>query len=67
MPDYSQREIDHFIQDIRETLVRIENQVIKTNARVTALEKWRWFLAGAFTIVTFFVVNNLINISKLIE
>ena len=36
--DYSNREIETMFQDIKDTLVRIENQVIKTNGRVTTLE-----------------------------
>lgn len=37
--DYSKREIDHFMNDIRLTLTRIEEQTLKTNGRVTLLEK----------------------------
>ena len=39
--DYSNREIETMFQDIKDTLVRIENQVIKTNGRVTTLELWK--------------------------
>jgi len=32
------------IQHIRETLLRIEKQVVATNGRVTSLEKWKYGL-----------------------
>lgn len=38
-PDYSNREIREFFKDIKEVLMRIEQQTIKTNGRVTTLEK----------------------------
>ncbi len=50
--NYSNREIDHFMKDIKETLERIEIQTTTTNGRVSALEKWRWMQAGALAIVT---------------
>ena len=31
---------------INDTLLRIEQQTIKTNGRVTALESWRWKIIG---------------------
>lgn len=35
-----------------DALIRIENQVKKTNGRVTALERWRWVLTGAFVMLS---------------
>lgn len=32
------------VQHIRETLLRIEKQVVETNGRVTSLEKWKYGL-----------------------
>jgi len=63
--DYSKREIDHFVRDIRDTLVRIESQVVRTNGRVTSLEKWKWMMAGALTLLSFFVANEFIDLSNL--
>lgn len=39
--DYTNREINHMFHEIKETLGRIETQVIKTNGRVSALEIWK--------------------------
>lgn len=39
--NYSNRELDFKFEQIMEVLQRIENQVIKTNGRVSALELWK--------------------------
>jgi hypothetical protein len=49
---YSNREIESHFQEIKNTLERIELQTCKTNGRVTKLESWRSYIAGAITIVT---------------
>jgi hypothetical protein len=53
--NYSKREIDHILIDIRETLGRIEVQTEKTNGRVTKLEKM-WLIAATI-IVVLLIVN----------
>ena len=67
MPDesnYSKRELDFFIKEIRDTLeiqnqmlARIETQVLKTNGRVNKLEFWRnaigWGFGVIMTVVLF--------------
>jgi len=63
---YSNREIDFHFSEIKETLFRIENQTIKTNGRVSALEKWRWLITGGLIIlgatnVTIFKAFSLIQ------
>jgi cell division septum initiation protein DivIVA len=37
--NYSKRELDHFIGEIRENVVKILDQTTKTNGRVTKIEK----------------------------
>lgn len=64
--DYSKREIDHFMNDIKNTLGRIETQVGKTNGRVTALEKWMYTVIGALTIIAFLIGADFINLSNLV-
>ncbi len=55
-PDYSNREIDNMFNEIMSTLKRIEEQTIKTNGRVSALEIWKESLmaklAGVIATVT---------------
>ena len=48
-PDTTLKEI---FSRIEESLHRIEAQTCKTNGRVTKLESWRSYIAGAITIVT---------------
>ncbi len=62
--NYSKREIDHYLGDIKTILVdqnlalkRIEEQTTKTNGRVNKLEFWRnaigWGFGVIMTIVLF--------------
>jgi hypothetical protein len=56
MEPYSNREIDaHFIE-MKETLRRIETQVMRTNGRVTSLEAWRNFSVGAIAVISALVL-----------
>lgn len=43
---YSKREQDEYRRDVLATLARIEQQVIKTNGRVTHLETWQQYMIG---------------------
>lgn len=67
---YTDREINHFISDLKshlkrqdEVLARIETQVLKTNGRVTALEfwqssiKWAW---GVIVTILLFLANKFL-------
>lgn len=65
--NYSKRELDYFMKEIKETLelqnkmlARIETQVLKTNGRVNKLEFWRNAIAwgfGVFVTVVLFTLN----------
>ena len=39
--DYSNREIDRMFHELKEIMLRVEAQTIKTNGRVTSLERWK--------------------------
>ena len=54
--DYSKREVDEFMRDIKETLERIEAQTMKTNGRVSALEIWQGFMKGGLAIIMVFIL-----------
>ena len=47
MEEPTNRELASNIEHIKETVIRIETQVLKTNGRVSCLEKWRSYLLGA--------------------
>jgi len=47
--DFTNREIEHMFNDIKNILERVEAQVIKTNGRVTALEMWKEGVMAKFT------------------
>ena len=61
-PEYSNREIDHMMKDITETLGRIEAQTTRTNGRVTALEKWMWTVMGGLAIISFLIGSRLLEL-----
>lgn len=63
--DYSNRELDSHFIIVKETLDRIERQTIKTNGRVTKLEKNILILAcvvGTVIVMNFPEVMNAIKI-----
>lgn len=49
---YSNREIQEFFKDIKESLERIETQTSKTNGRVSKLENWRAYLTGSIVVLS---------------
>lgn len=53
---YSNREIDEFHKDVRNSLTRIEMQTTATNGRVTRLEHWRFFMLGSISVLTIIVL-----------
>lgn len=48
---FSKRELEHYFKDIKESLVRIETQVVKTNGRVTLLEFWKENLMAKISLI----------------
>lgn len=49
--NYSKRELDHFITEIKENVEKILIQTTKTNGRVNSLENHRSYLWGAYTLL----------------
>lgn len=49
--DFTNREIKHYFDEIQKSLIRIENQVIKTNGRVTVLEMWKETMMAKLSMV----------------
>lgn len=61
------KKLNKDIKHIKETVGRIEAQVIKTNGRVSALERWRSYLLGACAVLTMLLVPVIIYaVTKLI-
>lgn len=48
---YTKREQDEFRQDVRDGLLRIEAQTIKTNGRVSRLERYMLIVGTATAVV----------------
>lgn len=62
--EYSKREIDLFMEEIRNTLARIEAQTTKTNGSVRSLQIWRGFITGGLAIITVLIIPLLFNLLK---
>jgi hypothetical protein len=59
---YTNRELDNHFDEIKVTLTRIENQVVKTNGRVGSLENWRWLITGGLTVIVILIVPIILSI-----
>jgi len=62
--DYSKREIDIFMVEIKEKLDTIIVQTTKTNGRVNLLENWRSYTAGAVAIIVLLVIPIMVFLSR---
>ncbi len=49
---YSPREIDTFMEEIKQALARIEEQTTKHNGRMRSLELWKAGIVGALSLGT---------------
>lgn len=66
--NYSNREIDLMFNEIKiiladqnKVLSSIENKVSATNGRVRLLEKWKWAMMGAISILGWLFAQNFIH------
>jgi len=55
------RELMHFIKDIKSHVEEIKHQTIKTNGRVTTLEKWMWGIVGSISLGAFLIGAKLVD------
>ncbi len=60
--DYSKRELDTHFQEVKDQLIEIKFQVMKTNGRVTKLENWRWMIVGGGAVIMATVIPLIIYI-----
>lgn len=72
--NYSNREIDHFIGDMKKQLDRIEVQTTKTNGRVTKNELWINRAMGAIAVLLTLILPiltwaliKLVNLDSTVE
>lgn len=53
---YQNREIREMVDDVRNSLQRIEIQTTITNGKVAELQKWRYIMMGAVSVLTTLVL-----------
>ena len=53
MGDVLKETLDEIVHRIDTNVEEVKKQTIRTNKRVTKLEKWRWKITGAITVITF--------------
>ena len=66
MEEPTNKELNNDIKHIIQTVTRIEAQVIKTNGRVSVLERWRSYLLGAFASIALSIPTIFYLIDKFI-
>lgn len=62
--DPTNKELLHYIKDIKEKVEDIKIQVTKTNGRVGNLEIWRGTIIGAVAVITVLIVPLILNLLK---
>ena len=60
--DYLQQRFDDHFKEVKDNLVEIKLQVMKTNGRVTSLEKSKYFMLGGLAIVSMLVIPLVVYI-----
>ena len=53
---FGEDERDGVLTDIKNELITVREQTVKTNGRVSKLEMWRMFILGGLSIVTVLIV-----------
>lgn len=56
------KELLHYIMDIKNDVEKIVVQTTKTNGRVNSLEVWRGIMIGGIGVISVMVVPLLINV-----
>ena len=59
--------IAHKLKDIHDDIKELKGLAIKTNGRISALERWRSFIAGAVSVIILLLVPIVIQyVSKVV-
>lgn len=59
-PPYQNREIREMFDEVKASLNRIETQTIKTNGRVSSLERWQSYVIGFCAAISIGLISVLI-------
>lgn len=59
--------IEHKLRDIHEDIKNLTTLAVKTNGRISALERWRSYMAGAVSVIVLLLIPIVIQyISKVV-
>lgn len=58
------RELLHYIKDIKQDVADIKIQTTRTNGRVGSLETWRGVMIGGIAVITVLIVPLILNLLK---
>ncbi len=62
---FTVREIKGLFNEVHEKLDRIEGQTIRTNGRVSLLERWRTGIIMCISLITFIVIPLILYANRL--